>query len=240
MREARYDDVADFYEMGWSDSYDDSVSVALLDQLGPLEGQEVLDVACGHGRISRELSRRGADVLGVDISRALITKAESAEREHPLGVRYLHADITSPDTHLTPGSFDLAVCHFGLSDIDDLDLALRFVVHSLRPLGRFVFSILHPCFPGGGQVSGSWPATGSYYDEGWWAADGDLSTLRHRVGANDRTLSTYFHALRSQDLCVDALIEPAPPADWAGASAEAGRHPVFLVANCSRQRSRQT
>jgi SAM-dependent methyltransferase len=234
MREARYDAVADFYESGWTDSYDDSVSSALLTQIGPVNGLRVLDVACGHGRISRALSRRGAHVLGVDISHALIAKAETAEREHPLGTRYLHADISSPGTLLEEGVFDLSVCSFGLSDIDDLDAALRCVGRTLDPAGRFVFSILHPCFPGGGQVSGAWPTNGTYYDEGWWAADGDLSTLRRRVGANHRTLSTYVNALRSHDLWVQTLVEPAPPSDWTTAGVEAARHPVFLVANCSR------
>ncbi len=49
MREARYDDVADFYAVGWSDTYDDSVSVALLDQIGPVEGQKVLGLLCYEG-----------------------------------------------------------------------------------------------------------------------------------------------------------------------------------------------
>jgi 2-polyprenyl-3-methyl-5-hydroxy-6-metoxy-1,4-benzoquinol methylase len=69
---ARYDAVADFYVSGF-DSVDDSVSVALLDLLGPVGGLRVLDVACGHGRITRELSQRGADVTGVDISAKLMS-----------------------------------------------------------------------------------------------------------------------------------------------------------------------
>jgi SAM-dependent methyltransferase len=239
MREARYDAIADLYESGWPDTYDDSVSISLLHQIGPVDGRKVLDIACGHGRISRELARRGARVLGVDISKALIAKAQIAEREHPLGVQYLHADITSPDTDLGPGTYDLAVCHFGLSDIDDLDSALLVVVRSLHPAGRFIFSILHPCFPGGGEISGSWPTTGTYHDEGWWVADGDLSTLRHHVGANHRTLSTYLNALRAQDLWIDSLIEPAPPDDWSAARIEAARHPVFLVVNCTRRPTSQ-
>jgi hypothetical protein len=52
MALARYDAVADFYANGF-DSTDDSVSVALLDLLGPVAGRHVLDVACGHGRLLR-------------------------------------------------------------------------------------------------------------------------------------------------------------------------------------------
>lgn len=74
MAQARYDAVAEFYIQGF-DSIDDPASRALLDLLGPVTGLRVLDVARGHGRITRELARRGASVLGVDLSGALITRA---------------------------------------------------------------------------------------------------------------------------------------------------------------------
>jgi SAM-dependent methyltransferase len=229
MSEARYDSVADFYEAGWSDRYDDPVTTALFDLLGPVEDRRVLDAACGHGRITRELARRGAQVVGVDISAALIEKAEAAERAEPLGIRYLHADISSTRA-LDGAGFAAATCSFGLSDIDDLDGAVRTVERVLEPGGSFVFSILHPCFPGGGEVSGSWPSAGRYLDEGWWVADGTRSTLRRQVGANHRTLSTYVDVLRRHGLWLDQVAEPGPPVDWG--DEDAARYPVFLVVRC--------
>src|SRR5580692_1749767 len=84
MAVARYDAVADFYISGFN-STGDSVSLALLDLLGPVAGRRVLDVACEHGRITRELARRGADVTGIDISGKLIGKAREIEESDPLG-----------------------------------------------------------------------------------------------------------------------------------------------------------
>lgn len=117
----------------------------------------VLDVACGHGRFTRELARRGARAVRIDISGALIEKAEAAERGEPLEIRYLRADIASPRTP-DGSTFHAAVCSFGLSDIDDLDGALGSIAGPLLSGGRFVFSILHQCFPGWEDVSGSWPS----------------------------------------------------------------------------------
>jgi len=229
MAEARYDAVADFYASGF-DSADDPASLALLALLGPVAGRRVLDVACGHGRITRELARRGADVVGVDISGSLISKARETERDEPLGIRYIQADITAPEA-LGGGEFDVAACNFGLSDIDDLDGAVTVIGGALRPRGYFVFSILHPCFAGGKDISGSWPAAGRYYDERRWMTQDAHSTLRRQVGATHRMLSTYLSTLRRHGLWLDQLAEPPPEPDWDQAH-DADRKPVFLVARC--------
>ncbi|MEU6715598.1 class I SAM-dependent methyltransferase [Nonomuraea sp. NPDC046802] len=277
--EARYDDVADFYADGWTDTIDDPASVRLLALLEPVAGRRVLEIACGHGRISRQLARRGAAVVGADISAPLVGKAVDAERDAPLGIRYVVADVTrpgflaaavpapapgtpapaapatrelgTPEPATTtpelgtpepaapaapePNAFDAVVCSFGLSDIDDLDGAIATAARALRPGGVFVCSILHPCFPGGRNVSGSWPGDARYHAEGWWRADGELSSLRRQVGANHRTLSTYLNAFRNHGLWLDEMAEPEPAQAWAATRADAARFPVFLVLRCVKQ-----
>lgn len=231
MTEARYDAVADFYVSGF-DTVEDPVSRALLDLLEPAAGLRVLDVACGHGRITRELARRGADVTGIDISGKLIGKAREIEHNEPLGIRYLHADVTAREA-VHGSEFDVVACNFGLSDIDDLDGAIATVGGALRPGGRFVFSILHPCFGGGQEISGSWPTAGSYYDEGRWIAGEARSTLRRQVGSSHRMLSTYVGALRRHNLWLDQIAEPRPEAGWDPAH-DADRKPVHLVVRAVR------
>jgi SAM-dependent methyltransferase len=226
MAEARYDAVAEFYVSGFG-SAGDAVSLALLDLLEPVAGRRVLDVACGHGRITRELARRGADVVGIDISGNLISKAREAEEGVPLGIRYIHSDVTTPGA-LGDDEFDVVSCCFGLSDIDDLDGAVSAVSTALRRGGRFAFSILHPCFAGGREISGSWPAKGSYYDEARWVPHDSLSTLRRQVGANHRMLSTYLNTLRLHNLWLEHVAEPLPATDWDPAH-DADRKPVYLV-----------
>jgi hypothetical protein len=81
-------------------------------------------------------------------------------------------------------------------------------------------------------VSGAWPEAGSYSDEGWWRAKGERSSLRRQVGAHHRTLATYLNSLRRHGLWLDAIAEPAPPADWIAARRDAARFPVFLAARC--------
>jgi SAM-dependent methyltransferase len=232
---ARYDEVADFYEEFAPDVYEDPAMVELLRLVGDMSGLRVLDFACGHGRMARELARRGGRVVGVDVSLVLLDKARTCERANPMDIAYMHADAASPEA-LKGEVFDAVVCSFALSDIDDLDGALATVARVLRPDGFFAFSMLHPCFPGweAKQSRPSWPPGRGYFTEEWWLADGPPQGLRPRVGSNHRMLSTYLNALASNGLGVEEVIEPAPPQDWTNEPPSTGPVPIFLTARCRR------
>lgn len=226
---ARYDAIADFYVDMVGDDLSDPVAIALLELAGDVRGLRVLELACGQGRVSRELARRGASgVVGIDLSAALLERAGDTER-----VTYVHADATTPDA-LAGETFDLVVCHFGLSDIDDLDGALATAARVLGPGGRFVFSILHPCFPGWGEETpSSWPPGDGYFREGWRLGTGP--GFRGRVGANHRTLATYLNALVDQGFEVERTIEPRPTPGWRETKVPQEDVPIFLALRCRRR-----
>ncbi len=233
---ARYDAVADFYEQFAPDLYEDPPMAALLGLVGDVAGLRLLDLACGHGRLARELARRGGQVVGVDIAAALLAKARAREAVSPLQIAYVHTDAASPET-LAGEIFDGVVCSFGLSDIDDLDGAVATVARVLRPGGFFAFSIVHPCFPGwqAKQASPSWQPGRGYYDEVWWRAEGPAHGLRPKVGANHRMLSTYLNTLARHGLVVEEVAEPMPEPEWIDAAPNTGPVPVYLVVRCRRQ-----
>jgi SAM-dependent methyltransferase len=229
---ARYDAIAHFYESVVGDDLTDPVTSALLDMVPALHGAKVLDVGCGHGRVARELARRGAAVIGVDVSRALLDKARAAERREPLGVSYLELDVTEEDA-LRGERFDGVIAHFALSDVDNLDGALTTIARVIRDGGWFVLSILHPCFPGwDDDAPSSWPPDCGYYAEGWWLASN--TGFRGRVGANHRMLSTYLNGLADHDLRIEHVEEPWPGEAWAGRAPGRLPVPVYFVARCRR------
>jgi ubiquinone/menaquinone biosynthesis C-methylase UbiE len=226
----RYDEIADLYDDVVSDDVGDPVGGALFELLSDPDGLRVLDLACGQGRVSRELARRGARVVGLDISSALITLARSAEADKLLGITYVEGDATSPSV-LDGQSFEAVTCHFGLSDIDDLRAVTANVARLLEPDGLFVFSILHPCFPGwGDDAPSSWPPGESYFTERWWRAEN--SGFRGKVGANHRMLSTYLNTVAQQGLAIERIAEPRPVGDWVSANPSEDLVPVFLVVRC--------
>ena len=218
---ARYDEFAEWYEQWIGDA---PSLIAAQDGLLPaVAGARVLDLACGQGRMSRYLARRGADVVGVDVSAAMLGKARAAG---PAGITYLCADVTRAPTWWDGRPFDGCTCELALMDIDDLAGALATVAAVLRPGGWFVASVMHPCFPGNGRGQSSWPPGGGYEREGWWTSPGhNPEGVRIRVGATHRKLSTILNALHDAGLEAERFAEPPAPVPV----------PTYLLWRCRRR-----
>jgi ubiquinone/menaquinone biosynthesis C-methylase UbiE len=232
---ARYDQIADFYDATAGQAVTDPATEALLDLAGDVRRMRLLDVACGPGRVARELARRRAQVTGLDISAALLAKARAYEEHEPLGITYVQADATAH--HVLEGQvFDGAVCNYGLSDIDDLDGLLANIARLVSTGGWLVFSLLHPCFPGWDRdAPSSWPPHLGYFHEGWWLASNP--GFRGQVGASHRMLSTYLNSLTRHGFVLEQVAEPRPGAEWQQRLPGAAPVPLYLVARYQRWQS---
>lgn len=207
-RDDGYDSIADFYLAQCGGTVEaDAVFASVAGLAGDVAGVRVLELACGEGRASRALAGMGAEVVGVDISSRLLAVASEQERRAPLGVTYLRGDVQ--ESGWWDGSpFELVVCNHGLADIGDLDAVMSTASQVLRPGGRFVFSILHPCCPGTGSTTPSaWPPAAGYAAEGWWLADNP--GMRGKVGSHFRRVSTYLNTLIGHGFALEMVDEPA-------------------------------
>ncbi len=111
-------------------------------------GERVLDVACGNGLTSRRMAAAGAEVVGVDFSREMIAHAWQRTSEYADRLDFRVLDATDEDALLAlgEGQFDAALCAMALFDMAEIDPLMRALRRLLRPGGRFVFSVVHPCF----------------------------------------------------------------------------------------------
>ena len=110
----------------------------------------ILDVACGQGVLCRALADRGCQVMGVDAALDLINAARQRNEVDRLPVRYAVADASkleeSPDLTELAASFDAATCVLAIANIAVLSPVWRGVRAMLKPGGRLVVVLLHPCF----------------------------------------------------------------------------------------------
>jgi SAM-dependent methyltransferase len=144
-----WDRAADAYAHGQASGRDyyryEFFGPAHVAACGDVGGLELLDVGCGAGYFAREMARRGARVTAVDISPRMIEHARREEAAAPLGIRYHVGDAARVDALFAAGSFDAATSCVALQDMPDAARVLRAVHAVLRPNGRLVASIAHPC-----------------------------------------------------------------------------------------------
>jgi SAM-dependent methyltransferase len=118
---------------------------AMFKLAGKIEGQLVLDLACGEGYNTRILARKGAKCVGIDFSRKMIDLARKEEEKESLGISYYVVDATDLK-QFSDSSFDLVTCFMSLQDIKNYRAGIAEVSRVLKNHGRFIFSIPHPCF----------------------------------------------------------------------------------------------
>jgi ubiquinone/menaquinone biosynthesis C-methylase UbiE len=97
---------------------DDREKRAVREALGPVADREVLEIACGTGRFTVALAEAGADVVGLDISAAMLQQGREKAREAGVAdhLEFMRGDagrLPFPDDH-----FDavLAMRFFHLAD----------------------------------------------------------------------------------------------------------------------------
>ncbi|MBY8870728.1 class I SAM-dependent methyltransferase [Micromonospora sp. PLK6-60] len=106
-------------------------------------GMEVLDLGCGHGRITNRLAERGCRVTGLDLSTTFLKRARETAAARGVTVDYLHEDMRNMTWS---GRFDRIVNFgnaFGFFDDADDQRVLARVAQALRPGGRFLLETIN-------------------------------------------------------------------------------------------------
>jgi len=122
--------------------------------LGLRVGERVVEAACGNGVFSRRMAALGAQVVASDFSPTFIVRAQGRAASQPYAERvsFHVADATDEAQLLAlgdPASFDAAYCGMAFMDMTTIEPLLRAFHRLLKPDGRFVFSLAHPCFNSG-------------------------------------------------------------------------------------------
>ncbi len=166
----------------------------------PLTGTTVLDAGCGSGAQCAWLASHGADVVGVDLSPAMV--AETRNRCRDRGT-FLVADLGEP-LALAPRSIDGITCSLVLHYLEDWRVALDSFATVLRPGGWLVVSLHHPFGP---------PLPGErrgYFDtelvsDTW--QKGEVTVTQHFW---KRPLSADVDEFAEAGFAIERVVEPQP------------------------------
>lgn len=237
-----WDNLADWYD-GWagegSDHHRTLAIPAVQELLQMRRGEALLDLGCGPAPLAPSVLRAGAAYTGVDLSPRMVAYARS---RHERECRIICGDARDLAAcgEVRSGSFDAAVFLLSLQNIDPLEPALASAAWALRPGGRLVLLLTHPCFRIQRQSGWGW-------DEGrklrYRRVDRYLTPLRIPLrppssgrGAPafsfHRPLSAYVNSLAACGLTLDGMRELARPAARGAPRAEARadeEFPLFLA-----------
>ena len=110
---------------------------------------KIIDIGCGTGRHSIELTKRGYKVTGIDLSESLLKRAKEKAKAQNLQI-----DFQKHDARKLPfkDEYDLAImlCEgaFPLMETDEMNYEiLRNATNSLKAAGKLIFTTLNGLFP---------------------------------------------------------------------------------------------
>lgn len=140
-----YDDLARDYNCRFNNprlNYMRSVEKMFL--LQNLKSGKILDIGCGTGEQSLFLAKRGYQVLGVDISKEMLTKANESAKEGMLKDRLSLVIASAEALPFRDKSFDGLISIFGVfNHIPRAYHAFQETHRVLRSGGRAVFTVVN-------------------------------------------------------------------------------------------------
>jgi SAM-dependent methyltransferase len=175
----------------------------------PAPGRRTLDLGCGEGRLSRDLTAIGHSMVAVDASPTMVAAAMEADPE----LEVVLADAA--ELPFDDEAFDLVVAFMSLQDIDDLEEAVREAARVLEPGGRLCLAIVHP-FNSAGRFSAEgadspFVVEGSYLHRSHYEDSFARDGLEITFVSEHRPIQAYVDALADVGLLVERLRETDVP-----------------------------
>lgn len=188
---------------------------------------KALDVGCGEGRVSRELTACGFEVTAVDPVSRLVRAAIETQSARDYAV------ASADELPFENAQFDLVVAYNVLMDVEDVRAALKEFSRVLRPTGQLIITICHPFADHGRfaskDMNSPFVVEGSYFGRQRFDSVEERDGLRMHFAGWSYPLEAYAIALEEAGLAITSLREPVPDFDYGrNHMARWLRMPLFL------------
>lgn len=174
---------------------------ATISMLPHVAGKRVLDAGCGTGRYAEWLIERGAAVVGVDVSPAMIRQAKKRVGKR---AEFHVADLDGPLGFLESDSFDLVIAPLVLDYIEDWVPLFGEFGRVLKGFGLLVFSCGHPLADYDDHPGADYFAT-EYIEDEWRGFGAPVVMPCYR-----RPLSSILKTLIETGFTIEKFLEPRP------------------------------
>jgi ubiquinone/menaquinone biosynthesis C-methylase UbiE len=121
----------------------------LEEELAHDKSKKILDIGCGTGRHSIEMTKRGYKVVAVDLSENMLEKARKKASDANLKIHFEQQDARNLSfKEEFDGAIMLCEGGFSLMETDEMNFAiLQSAYNSIKPGGKFIFTCLNGLFP---------------------------------------------------------------------------------------------
>ena len=198
--------------MSGSDYHQTIVMPGVLKLLELKPGRRVLDLACGQGVFSRFLLEKKINPEGLDSSEELLRMA----RSRSIKLIPYHLGNAGDAKVLNGQEFDGIACLLAVQNIEKIEPVFQNVARWLKPKGKFVMVLTHPCFRIPRQTHWGWDEDKKieYRRVDRYANEMKIPILTppfvdkvNYTMTYHRPLQNYFSALLKAGLYVDCLEE---------------------------------
>jgi 2-polyprenyl-3-methyl-5-hydroxy-6-metoxy-1,4-benzoquinol methylase len=170
---------------------------AIIDAVVSQNGRKVLDLGCGEGWLTRELTALGMDVLGTDIIPTFIDRARmiGSQRFELLSYEEIAGGKLAE-------KFDVVVANFSLLGEESVTGLFRSIRSLLNPHGTFIVQTLHPLL-----VCANFTYVDCWRSTSWDGFSSDFISAPWYF----RTLATWVQLYTANGLSLVEIREPIHP-----------------------------
>lgn len=196
--------------------------------------ERVMDIGCGSGVLTSELSKVSKSVVGIDPSNECISLARGfcAKTNN---IEFVLASIEELEKSERHSNFTLAIANMTFMDCPDLDSALKSASRLMKRNARLVATITHPCF---------WPRYWNYAGEQWFDYVQEIqieAPFRISMESSNlvtthihRPLEVYVRSLSEAGFRLKQMTEPMPSLEIQELYPRRWRFPRFLGISCTK------